>query len=175
MAVIVEDGSRPAGANSYVDPAGAAAVAYFAGHLYASAWTAATSGTREAAVVMATRTLDATYIWNGQTTDADQALGWPRYGVRYRNRYLDDDVVPKPVVDATLEMALALINRDRTSDTSNASPLTGLNLGDGALQLDFGAAPAVTVTALPDIVADMLRELGSRADTNAGMVRIYRR
>jgi hypothetical protein len=176
MAVIVEDGSRPAGANSYVDPAGAEATAYFTGHLYAATWTNASVANREAAVIMATRTLDATFEWNGQCVAQDQPLGWPRTGVTWRGTALPTTMVPKPVRDATLEQALAMLTRDRTSDTANAAPVEALNLGDGALQLNFGSDPAVTVPPVPDYIAGMLRDLGSRVGgSKGGMSKISRR
>lgn len=161
--VIVETGAGVTGANSYVDPAGQAAVDYFAGHLYAASWTSAAADKKESAVIMATRVLDATYDWNGQAVQQFQALGWPRMGVTYRGQALAENVIPGPVVQATLEQALALLIRDRTSDTVNSSPLSGLNLGDGALQLNFGESPNVTVDPIPDLVASLLRELGTTA------------
>jgi hypothetical protein len=62
--------------NSYADVADGDA--HFAGHLYASAWTAATSDRKAAALVMATRLLDSQFQFNGSRTSTSQALQWPR-------------------------------------------------------------------------------------------------
>lgn len=174
--VIVETGAIVPGANSYVDPTSPGAAAYFDGHLYASVWTAASADQKAAAVIQSTRTLDATFTWAGQAVDQFQPLGWPRIGATYRGQELAATVVPPPVIQATLEMALALLTRDRTSDTAAASPLSGLNLGDGALQLSFGESPNTVVNPIPDIVASILRELGvTNAAGSGGMRPVFRR
>lgn len=61
--LIIEDGSGKADANSYASVADGDA--YHAGHLYATAWTAATADQKAIALVMATRLIDAEYQFRG--------------------------------------------------------------------------------------------------------------
>ena len=76
LTLIKEDGTGKPDANSY--GAVADGDAYHDGHLYASVWTGASTATKEAALVMATRVIDAHYQFRGfKVTDA-QALQWPR-------------------------------------------------------------------------------------------------
>src|SRR3974390_52965 len=76
LTLIKEDGTGKADANSYADVADGDA--YFEGHLYASAWTAATSDTKAAALVMATRLVASQSQFNGFRVRETQALQWPR-------------------------------------------------------------------------------------------------
>ena len=78
LTLIKEDGTGKADANSYADRADGDA--YHEGHLYASAWTAATEANREKALVMATRLIDAYMEFGGSKASSGQALQWPRYG-----------------------------------------------------------------------------------------------
>lgn len=174
MNIIVEDGSRPAGANSYVDPAGAVATAYFEGHLRPTAWTAATTGMRETAVAQATRILDTMVDWKGVVVDSDQELAWPRAGIVRPDKTVQPlDAVPKAIAHATLELALALLTSDRTTDTAQTAPVTKLGVGKGAVELEFGADPTKNLPVIPDIVAAMLRPWGTRRG-RAGMVAVFR-
>ena len=71
-----ETGAGLADANSYADLDDGNV--YHAGHLYATAWTAATDEQKAVALVMATRLIDAEFQFNGKCTSAVQALQWPR-------------------------------------------------------------------------------------------------
>src|SRR5512136_3481655 len=71
-----EDGTGMGEANSYADVADGDM--YFEGHLYASAWTAASEDTKGAALIMATRLVDTQFQFNGYKAHEDQALQWPR-------------------------------------------------------------------------------------------------
>ena len=68
LTLIKEDGTGKADANAYADVADGDA--YHAGHLYATAWTAATADQKAVALVMATRLIDAEYQFNGTRTTA---------------------------------------------------------------------------------------------------------
>ena len=76
LTLVKEDGTGKVDANSYASVADGDA--YFEGHLYATAWTAATSGTKAAALVMATRLVDTQVQFNGYRAHETQALQWPR-------------------------------------------------------------------------------------------------
>jgi hypothetical protein len=115
LTLIKEDGTGLANANSYASVADGDA--YHDGHLYATAWTGATADNKAAALVMATRLIDAEYQFGGLRSVAAQALQWPR--VNCPDPDTGDMVaatsVPKAVVQATCELARELIIADRTA------------------------------------------------------------
>ncbi|MBA4148640.1 MAG: hypothetical protein H0X66_11050 [Verrucomicrobia bacterium] len=119
LVLIKEDGTAKIDANSYASAADADA--YFDGHLYATVWTAAVSGTKEAALVMATRLIDSQYQFGGSKRSETQALQWPRENCRdldagrWTGGVVASDVVPKGVIEATCEMARELLILDRTT------------------------------------------------------------
>src|SRR6186713_2161702 len=105
LTLIKETGAGLADANSYAS--GADGDAYFDGHLYATAWTAATLANKEKALVFATRLIDAEYLFAGWKTTEEQALQWPRMSCRNPDGEddLPTDAVPKAVQDAACELA----------------------------------------------------------------------
>src|ERR1039458_7567790 len=127
LTLIKENGTGKADANSYADVADGDA--YHDGHLYASAWTGAVADRKAAALVMATRLIDAQFQFNGSRTSASQALQWPRAECRdpdmglvtlsallpILSNCVPYDTVPKAVVQATCEMARELLILDRTA------------------------------------------------------------
>jgi hypothetical protein len=78
LILVKEDGTGKVDANAYASVADGDA--YHEAHLYASAWTAATTGYKEKALVFATRLIDAECHFNGVRAHETQALQWPREG-----------------------------------------------------------------------------------------------
>lgn len=117
LMLVKEDGTGKADANAYADAADGDT--YHDGHLYATAWTAATLANKEKALVMATRLIDAEYQFNGVRANDAQGLQWPRDGANaeggMQNEEVSSDSIPKAVVDATCEMARELLIADRTA------------------------------------------------------------
>ena len=121
LTLIKEDGTGKVDANSYASAIDSDA--YHAGHLYATAWTGATADNKAAALVMASRVIDAEFQFNGVKTSAAQALQWPRSDCRDPDALtasggaamVASNVVPKGVSDATCELARELLLLDRTS------------------------------------------------------------
>jgi hypothetical protein len=127
LTLVKEDGTGKPDANSYATVEGCDA--YHDGHLYADRWTAATQGRKEAALVMATRLIDSQFQFNGFRAHNQQALQWPRErcpdpdeGVLSsvvlgwaNDNWVEPDVVPAAVVQATCEMARELLIVDRTA------------------------------------------------------------
>ena len=114
LILIKEDGTGLSNANSYASAADGDA--YFEGHLYASAWTAALLANKEKALVFATRLIDAEFQFNGYTMKATQALSWPRQkcpdpdeGRTDADGFFPSDAVPKALLQATCEMARELL------------------------------------------------------------------
>jgi hypothetical protein len=124
-------------ANSYVTVA--EADAYHETRLHSNDWLVS-GEVKAAALVMATRLLDAYYswtgdpltqpqlpylpagayrAWTGNATSATQSLSWPRVGMLTRNGFpLPSDAIPQELKDATSEFARQLIVADRTLDLS---------------------------------------------------------
>src|SRR4051812_2868603 len=113
LTLIKEDGSGKVDANSYADAADGDA--YHDGHLYGSAWAAATTGSKEASLVFATRLIDSQAQFNGWKVNDRQGLQWPRWKcpdpdgglavipIRLLPRgsgFVDSTIVPKAVRDA---------------------------------------------------------------------------
>lgn len=115
LVLIKEDGTGKVDANAYADAADGNA--YFEGHLYATAWTAATAGQKDAALVMASRVIDAEYQFHGKRVSDSQALQWPRQDCPDPDGSGDlaSDKVPAAVVKATCELAKELLITDRTA------------------------------------------------------------
>jgi hypothetical protein len=157
-----EEGSGAADANSY----GAAADgdSYHDGHLYASAWTGATTAQKEAALVMATRLIDRCYQFGGFRASNTQALQWPRrlcpdpdgprrtglylYGSPAEAGYFPSDAIPACLVDAVCETARELLKAD-SSDAPDSQELKSIQLV-GGMRIDFDKAdqqPQIPPTA----------------------------
>ena len=127
LTLVKETGSGLASANSYADVTDGDS--YFEGHLYASAWVAALTATKTAALVMATRLVDSQFQFNGFRSNEGQALQWPRERCPDPDRnlvtisalspvltnYVPSTSVPKAVVWAVCEMARELLLEDRTA------------------------------------------------------------
>ncbi len=182
LTLIKEDGSGKSDANTYA--AVADGDAYHDGHLYATAWTGAATGSKEKALVMATRVIDALFRFNGFKRVVTQALQWPRRECRDPDAqsgivpglllvggpYLDETKVPAVVVAATCEMARELLAGDRTGDPD----------GVGMVQISLtGSMSAVFDTdhprpVVPRLVQAMLAPFGSVVEGASGEVRLVR-
>lgn len=154
-----------ADANSYATLADGDA--YHEGHLYSDLWTAAASGEKIAALVMATRLLDALPgAWTGAASTAEQALGWPRGSMLSRNGYsIPSGEIPAALKWAEVEYARQLLGSDLTeTNTIQAQGITRLKAG--SVELSFkdpmsehdAAIPANRALAgmVPDAVVMLL-------------------
>ena len=169
LTLVKEDGTGKADANAYADVTDGDA--YHEGHLYATAWTGATADAKAAALVMATRLIDAEYQFNGVKANDDQALQWPREGCRDADGddELDSDAVPKAVTDATCEMARELLIVDRTAAPAGE----GLKyLNDGSTQTGYD--PKDRRPIISHVAQAMLAKLGSLLRGRSGAVRLVR-
>lgn len=104
MALIVEDGTGKADAESYCGVA--FADAYHARRLNTE-WGPLDVATKEAHLIKATEYLDAKYgaKWIGSRKVATQALGWPRLNAVVDGVEVDADSVPVQIVRACAELA----------------------------------------------------------------------
>ena len=173
LTLIVEDGSAKTDANSYASRA--EGNTYHEGHVAASAWTAATDAQKEAALVMATRAIDALYRFEGWKLTTTQALQWPRTECPDVERsdgedYLADDAVPACVRDAACELARHFLTEDRTGDAEGIG-LRSLTIED-AVRMVFD--PLRPKPVVPQFVQAMLGRVGSYEGRRSGCVRLIR-
>ena len=182
LLLVKEDGSGKADANSYA--LAADGDAYHDGHLYASAWTAAATGSKEKALAMATRIIDALFRFNGCKRMGTQALQWPRRECRdpdaenvivlglllIRGPFLDETKVPALVVQAACELARELLEADRT-DNPMGEGLRSLRI-EGALKIDFD--PKDKQPPVTRLVQSMLEKFGEYRGHGSGMARLVR-
>lgn len=182
VTIIVEDGSGLAEANSFVSVEDAES--YFSGRLYVATWVAAGDDDKARALIMATRAINNAIQWDGQRGSIEQALEWPRrwlprrdapgyipgYGFSSFGQYWPDDELPRQLVEATCEMALALFNNDRTAD-ADTKGIRSIGLGNGAIDITFD--PGDRPIALTDEVMRLLSVFG-KVRGKGGMVRLTR-
>jgi hypothetical protein len=182
LVLIKEDGTGKPDANSYA--AVADGDSYHDAHLYASTWTAAVTASKEKALVMATRLIDAWYQFNGFKRLSTQALQWPRRECRdpdnnsgvipglllARGPYLDETKVPPTVVFATCEFARELLKADRTDDPEGEG-ITQLTV-TGAVGIIFDKRDRQPV--VPYVAQAMLAKLGTLLSPKGHTVRLVR-
>ena len=181
LTLIKEDGTGVANANSYADANDGDA--YHEGHLYASAWTAATTANKEKALVFATRLIDSQFQFNGWRSNDEQALQWPRdhcpdpdkglsiaIVLRLRGAsFVDFDVVPKAVVDATCEMARELLIVDRTAAPAGEGMASTYNGPVGTKYSKGDTRPIIS-----HVAQAMLAKYGALMSGGSGAVRLLR-
>ena len=181
LTLIKEDGTGKVDANSYADLADGNT--YHDGHLYASAWTAATDGQKAVALVMATRLIDAEYQFNGTRTNAAQSLQWPRARcpdpdsasaplsvlLPIPGDFVEYDKVPKAIIQATCEMARELLVEDRT-----AAPVgEGLKYhNEGTTQTGYDKTDRRPI--ITPVAQAMLAKYGSQISAKSGAVQLTR-
>lgn len=182
LTLIKEDGTGKVDANSYADVA--EGDAFHEAHLYASDWTAASAANKAAALVMATRLIDAHYQFRGFKAHDSQALQWPREFARdddalhsrvflslaSRDEYFANNIVPKILRDATIETARELIKADRTEAPDGEGLATMALTGTLSLTFDKKDRPPV----IPHVAQAMLSKLGEYLKRSAGTARLIR-
>lgn len=90
-------------ANSYVTRA--EAVAYMENRLYTADWDALTVDEQDKTLIMATRLIDL-LCWTGRAVSSDQALEWPKVGMRdHADNIIPSDVIPNHLKYAVIEYA----------------------------------------------------------------------
>lgn len=173
LTLIVEGGSGLANANSYATRL--EGDAYHEGHVAASSWITATDSQKEAALVMATRAIDALFRFEGWKRTSTQALQWPRSDCPDFERsggeaYLPDDALPACVRDAACELARHFLAEDRTGDAEGIG-LRSLTIED-ALRLVFD--PLRPKPVVPQFVQSMLGRVGTYEGRRSACMRLIR-
>lgn len=118
-------------------------------------WAAASESQKNAAILWATKLMDALWIWNGYAVDAVQALLWPRGGMLLRSGwdYVALDVIPVELQQATAEYARQLLASDRAGD-SDIETLGITSLTVGPVSLAF--KDSVMAKPVPDAVVGLI-------------------
>ncbi|MBT4081900.1 MAG: hypothetical protein HOE82_14930 [Gammaproteobacteria bacterium] len=152
-----------ASSDSYITVA--ASDTYHSNHLYATAWTGASTDDKEKALKMATRILDERLSWIGDKHTEAQALRWPRSSVRDKDGYsVATTEIPTDITNATAEFARHLISSDLTAASEGK--------GIGAIKADkinvkFNAGDRLDV--LPEIVREMIGYWGALSTGRGGI------
>ena len=173
LTLIKEDGTGRSDANAYANAADGDA--YFDGHLYASAWTAATLANKEKALAFATRLIDAQFQFDGAKLKETQALQWPRESCHdpdaegWGGGTVASNVVPKPVIEATCEMARELLIADRTASPAGEG-LKYQNVGT----TQTGYDKSDTRPVISRVAQGMLSKFGTLLNRKGGTVRLVR-
>jgi hypothetical protein len=98
MAIVAEDGFGLQTSNAYVD------IPYVSAYLLGeqlAAWGALSETEQEAAIIRATRAVDALYDWKGTRKTLEQSFNWPRVGIEFEGFEIIG--VPAAVKKATAE------------------------------------------------------------------------
>lgn len=154
------------GTNSYINVADANT--YFADLIHSGPWDAATAETKAKALVSATKMLDRRY-WAGTKYSDAQALDWPRSGITDPDgNEVAEDTVPQFVLDATCELALALIEDATIQSSDDSGGIKSIKTGTVSVEFIGNNATDYFSTGLPQIVQELLGYYLAGANDFAG-------
>lgn len=119
-----------------------------------AAVTAATDAEREAALIMATRMIDAYQCWTGASASATQALLWPRTGMLTNTGFaMASNVLPQQLKDAVCELAIAMLVADIFAESDvSVQGITSIKAGPVALTFK----DEIAARGLPSFVTSLL-------------------
>jgi hypothetical protein len=126
----------------------------------AAAWTALNADAKARYLVNATRLLDSMVEWIGDRYSRDQKLSWPRVNAFVDGFYVENTIVPTPVMDATIE--LMVFNMANAGELSSPTNSAFDSVKVGPITIDFNEGVADTGKKFfPDILPYLLRDYGS--------------
>ena len=157
MALIVEDGSGVAGADSYLSVADADSHHAARGN---AGW-AGDVAAKEAALRKAADYLGQTYRlrWLGARVDEGQALDWPRAGLDA----VGSDVVPDEVRRAAADLALAALGADLNPPLARGGRVKREKVGPIECEFEEGAPGRTRYPAIDGMLAPLLARPGRLA------------
>ena len=156
MALIIEDGTQPTGANAYVSTADADAY-----HLARSnaAWAAATTGQKEAAILSATLVLNG-MSWRGRKV-ASRVMAWPREDVVDGDGWpVATDTVPEVVGMACAELAGEIVAGSDPLAVQDRA-MSEMSVGPISISYEQGAAKAPTFPAVTALLRGLVYGAGT--------------
>lgn len=117
MALVVEDGTGLAQADSYISVEQADTYMTRMGH---DAWVTAAQDDKEKALRQATQYVDSRYRYKNQPLKPEQSLEWPRIGLPWPI---------KRVVDATCELAIRALTANLYADVAPTDAVKSETIG----------------------------------------------
>jgi len=164
MAIAIVATAKATNANSYVTLA--EAETYFEGRLAVTNWDAETDDNKNRALRMATDELDK-YEYQGIRTTQAQRLQWPRYEATDHDGWnYDQDTVPRPIKEATYELALMLTDGTYNVEPNQLDQFERVKVGS----LDITPRGSYQAAPLPDtirrLIAHVLLSGGGRLQTS---------
>ena len=154
MAIIVEDGTGLATAQTYVSAA--EADAYFSAR-EVDAWTGSIA-VKESAILVATEYMEATYTWIGRITRDAQALGWPREYLYDKDGRSLSNTVPTAVKRASFELALKAITSTLLLDTTRDDYVVREKIDVLETEYRAGAPTRVEYNFVSRILKDLITQ-----------------
>ena len=172
MALVTEDGTGKADAESYVSVADA--TTYHTNMGNAAAWTAVgITAVQEAMLRRATNYLRSRYynMWEGSAVISTQRLDWPRSGVPARDGYgaIASNSVPAEVKDACAELALKAFSADLMPDSSQT--VKREKVGPLEVEYDEYSPSSPAYTAIDAMLAPLLLP-GSQPGVSVPLMRV---
>lgn len=165
--LIVEDGSKVAGAESYASVADADAYWLARNN---STWAAATNSAKEAALREAAMYLDNAFKWVGNRISQTQVMSWPRYvQADLDKKQVLQTEVPLRVVQAQCELALEALGGRLDPTLERGGQVTSESVGPISVTYAVGAPGRKRFP----FVAMMLKDLiyGDASSISADAVR----
>ena len=153
--LIVEDGTMPTGANSYASVSDADAYHASRG---LTAWAAATTADKEAALVKATDYLNG-LAWHGSKVDK-RVMAWPRHGAEDDGWIIASNVVPGAVVSACCEAAGAILSGVAPLAVQDRS-MSSIKDGPVNIEYEQGAPQAPRLPAVESLLKGLIQSRGS--------------
>lgn len=175
MALILEDGTKPTGANAYVDVD--YADDYF--NLYGNLDWSGTDDEKEAAIISATRSLDLLYgahYLSSLVPGTEQSLLFPRYAFYDNNlRFIGSTTIPRALKEATCELALRVINQQESfpENTTDDIESEDIKIGDISISTTLSKAGQTGKTIYEDfyLIEKVLGDILKKKTTNFGFAR----
>ncbi len=133
MAMIVEDGTVVANANSYQTEA--AFLSYWSDR---NITISNTTAEIEAALIIATQYVDLNNTWKGDAVSETQSLDWPRSGAYDKNGFLiDSGVIPDELKNAVNEYAYRQLTSALQPDDSQSQTIVSEKKRLGTLEKEI--------------------------------------
>ena len=146
ITLIVEDGTRPTGANTYASLADANA--YWADRGNAT-WADATDDEKSSALIQATAYLNG-LSWTGSKV-APRKMAWPRVDVEIDGYMVGSDEIPDAVIDATCYMAGEILGGAEPLAAQDRA-LSSMTVGSVSMTWDAASPQAPQYPAIRSIL-----------------------
>ena len=183
MALIIEDGTMPEGANTFASVA--EADAYLAARGMTQTWIVPDAGqedtnlaAKEAALIRAADFMG-TLSWKGQQVDWSWPLCWPRKGIPQpgnTGQHIAEDTVPAKVKNACIEIAaLFYAGEDLMAATERGGRVQSETVGPISISYFSDASNETFYPAIAGLLGEFLTEIPGQAGNSYRMVNVVTR